>query len=52
MAYTIDELREELSRVRSEMVEMSGDHEASMGDAKRIFSKVSRKMAESLDEVT
>ena len=34
------------------MSEMQVEHESSMSDAKRIFTKVSRKMAESLDEVT
>lgn len=52
VAYTIDELREELAQARKGMSEMQAEHENSMSDAKRIFTKVSRKMAESLDEVT
>ena len=31
---------------------MAEEQSTSMGDAKRIFAKVSRKMAESLDEIT
>ncbi len=52
VAYTIDDLREELAQTRSGMASMAAEQSASMGDAKRIFAKVSRKMAESLDEIT
>jgi len=52
VAYTIDELREELAQTRKGLTEMQEEHQSSMDDAKRIFCKVSRKMAESLDEVT
>jgi len=34
------------------MSQMAEEHQHSMEDVKRIFAKVSRKMAESLDEVT
>ena len=52
VAYTIDELREQLAQTRHMMSQMAEEHQHSMDDAKRIFAKVSRKMAESLDEVT
>lgn len=52
VAYTIDEVREELVQARSGMQQMAEEHQISMEDVKRIFSKVSRKMGENLDEVT
>lgn len=52
VAYTIDELREELAQSRAGMAQMADEHQNSMEDVKRIFTKVNRKMAENLDEVT
>ena len=52
VAYTIDDLRDQLARARSEITQMTTEHESSMSDVKRIFSKINRKMAESLDEMT
>ena len=52
VAYTIDELREELAQSRTGMAQMAEEHQNSMDDVKHIFTKVSRKMAENLDEVT
>ena len=52
VAYTIDELREELAQSRAGMAQMAEEYQNSMDDVKRIFTKVSRKMAENLDEVT
>ena len=52
VAYAIDDLREELAQARAGMQRMAEEHQNSMDDAKRIFAKVSRKMAENLDEVT
>ena len=34
------------------MVQTTEEHQAAMENVKRIFAKVNRKMAESLDEVT
>ena len=34
------------------MAQMAEEHQTSMEDVKRIFTKVNRKMAENLDEVT
>ena len=34
------------------MEQMADEHQNSMEDAKRIFAKVSRKLAENLDEMT
>ena len=52
VAYTIDDLREELQQARSCMEQMASEHQQSMEAFKRIFNKINRKMAESLDEVT
>ena len=52
VAYTIDELREELAQSRTGIAQMADEHQNSMDDVKRIFTKVNRKMAENLDEVT
>ena len=52
VAYAIDELREELAETRKGMDEIADVQSTSMSDCKRIFAKVSRKMAESLDEMT
>lgn len=52
VAYMIDELREELSLCRNGMAQMADDHQNSLDDVKRIYSKINLKMAENLDEVT
>ena len=52
VAYTIDELREELAQSRAGMSQMAEEYQNSIDDFKRIFTKVNRKMAENLDEVT
>jgi len=52
VAYTIDELRDELAAARAGMTEMADEHQSSMEDVKRIFVRVNRKLAESLDKAT
>ena len=42
VAYTIDEMREELAQVRSLMVQMTEEYESSMSEVKRVFAKINR----------